>query len=54
MYHGRHLKGKTKIHQHHKISWPEILVGALMDLVVGIVLLILEALIHWLANSNLP
>lgn len=50
MYHGRHLKGKKKIHQYRKISWPEILVTALMDLIVGIVLIFLEDFFHWLAN----
>ena len=50
MYRGRHFKRKKEIHQHRKISWPEILVGALVDLIVGIVLILLEGFIRWLAN----
>lgn len=50
MYRGRHLRRENEIHQRHKISWPEILVAALMDLIVGIVLIFLEDLVHWLAH----
>ncbi len=38
-----HRKGpKKKVHQHLKISWPEVLVGALIDLIVGTVLILVD------------
>lgn len=36
---------KKKAHQRPEISWPDILVGALVDFLVGTVLILVETLV---------
>lgn len=38
-------KSIRKVHQHSKISWQDVLVGALVDLLVGTVLILIGKMI---------